>query len=137
MKTQSMVTQGPALRAERSRTLTGAFFGSLRQSRTSGNGQTTAVTSITRPARLTVLGRIAATGRQCWAFGRARIAEWRRRGYCRCELRTFSDLELWDIGMTRLDAENKANKPHSIRTKLRMDPMGIDSTWQDRCRFFP
>lgn len=63
------------------------------------------------PARLTVLGQITATGRRCWDYSRALVAEWRRRARSRGELRTFGDRDLLDIGITRLDAENEAMKP--------------------------
>ena len=63
------------------------------------------------PARLTVLGQITASGRRCWDYTRARIAEWRRRARSRSELRTFGNRELLDIGITRLDAEKEAMKP--------------------------
>ena len=62
------------------------------------------------PARLKVIGKITATGRRCWVYSRALIAEWRRRARSRGELRTFGDRQLLDIGITRLDAENEAMK---------------------------
>jgi hypothetical protein len=48
-------------------------------------------------ARLTVLGRIAAAGRPCWAYSRARMAEWQ----CRARSRR----------LTRIGAEIEASTP--------------------------
>jgi uncharacterized protein YjiS (DUF1127 family) len=42
---------------------------------------------------------------------RAVLKEWRERANSRRELRMLADCQLWDMGMTRTDAHNEANKP--------------------------
>ena len=39
------------------------------------------------------------------------LAKWHRRALSRHELMTLPDRELWDIGLTRIDAESEAGKP--------------------------
>ena len=47
------------------------------------------------PARLKVIGKITATGRRCWAYSRALIAEWRRRARSRGELGRSAIANCW------------------------------------------
>jgi uncharacterized protein YjiS (DUF1127 family) len=46
-----------------------------------------------------------------WSEIRTVLIEWRQRARSRLELMTFDDRELWDMGLTRVDAHNEANKP--------------------------
>ena len=39
------------------------------------------------------------------------IQEWRRRADSRRDLTRLSDRDLWDLRLTRADAEREANKP--------------------------
>lgn len=46
-----------------------------------------------------------------WSDFRALLIEWRQRARSRLELMTLDDRELWDMGLTRMDANNEADKP--------------------------
>jgi uncharacterized protein YjiS (DUF1127 family) len=46
-----------------------------------------------------------------WNEVRALLIEWRQRARSRLELSSLDDRELWDMGLTRMDAHNEANKP--------------------------
>jgi uncharacterized protein YjiS (DUF1127 family) len=46
-----------------------------------------------------------------WSELRAVFKEWRERARSRYELRMLADHQLWDMGMTRTDANNEADKP--------------------------
>jgi len=39
------------------------------------------------------------------------FVEWRQRARSRSELMMLDDRELWDMGLTRMDADNEAAKP--------------------------
>jgi uncharacterized protein YjiS (DUF1127 family) len=39
------------------------------------------------------------------------LIEWRQRARSRLQLMSLDDRELWDMGLTRMDAVNEANKP--------------------------
>jgi uncharacterized protein YjiS (DUF1127 family) len=45
------------------------------------------------------------------AYSAACIAEWCARARSRCELLMLDEHELWDLGLTRSEAENEAGKP--------------------------
>jgi uncharacterized protein YjiS (DUF1127 family) len=45
-----------------------------------------------------------------WSELRAAFAEWRERARTRRALRALDDRELWDMGLTRTDANFEANK---------------------------
>lgn len=46
-----------------------------------------------------------------WRELRALLIEWRQRARSRRELAILDDRELWDMGLTRMDANNEAEKP--------------------------
>jgi uncharacterized protein YjiS (DUF1127 family) len=46
-----------------------------------------------------------------WSEFRALLIEWRQRARSRRELMTLDDRELWDMGLTRMEAGNEACKP--------------------------
>jgi len=46
-----------------------------------------------------------------WSEFRALLTEWRDRARSRRELWALDDRELWDMGVTRMEADNEANKP--------------------------
>jgi uncharacterized protein YjiS (DUF1127 family) len=46
-----------------------------------------------------------------WSEFQAVLVEWRQRIRSRCELSMLDDRELWDMGLTRMDAEQEADKP--------------------------
>ena len=46
-----------------------------------------------------------------WIEIRAILSEWRQRIRSRCELSSLDERELWDMGLTRMDAGNEAEKP--------------------------
>jgi uncharacterized protein YjiS (DUF1127 family) len=46
-----------------------------------------------------------------WNELRMLLIEWRQRARSRLELMSLDDRELWDMGLTRMDADNEANKP--------------------------
>jgi uncharacterized protein YjiS (DUF1127 family) len=45
-----------------------------------------------------------------WSGLRALVNEWRERARSRGELRMLDDRELWDAGLTRMDADNECDK---------------------------
>jgi len=46
-----------------------------------------------------------------WNEIRTLFIEWRQRARSRLELRSLDERELWDMGLTRMDAQNEADKP--------------------------
>jgi uncharacterized protein YjiS (DUF1127 family) len=46
-----------------------------------------------------------------WRGLKKQLKEFYRRAHSRHELASLDDRELWDIGLTRNDAANEANKP--------------------------
>jgi uncharacterized protein YjiS (DUF1127 family) len=46
-----------------------------------------------------------------WSELRAVFIEWHQRSASRYELTLLDDRELWDVGLTRMDASNEAAKP--------------------------
>jgi uncharacterized protein YjiS (DUF1127 family) len=46
-----------------------------------------------------------------WKEFRALLIEWRQRARSRRELTALHDRELWDMGLTRMEADNESNKP--------------------------
>lgn len=46
-----------------------------------------------------------------WNELQALFIEWRQRVRSRSELVMLDDRELWDVGLTRADADNEAGKP--------------------------
>jgi len=46
-----------------------------------------------------------------WNELRGLLIEWRQRARSRGELAILDDRELWDMGLTRMDANNEAEKP--------------------------
>jgi len=46
-----------------------------------------------------------------WNEIRELLTEWRQRARSRRELWALDDRELWDMGLTRMEADNEANKP--------------------------
>jgi uncharacterized protein YjiS (DUF1127 family) len=46
-----------------------------------------------------------------WSELRALFIEWRQRARSRRELMALDDRELWDMGLTRMDAGNECDKP--------------------------
>jgi uncharacterized protein YjiS (DUF1127 family) len=46
-----------------------------------------------------------------WNELRMLLIEWRQRARSRLQLMSLDDRELWDMGLTRMDAVNEANKP--------------------------
>lgn len=46
-----------------------------------------------------------------WSEFQGLLIEWRQRARSRRELAALDDRELWDMGVTRMEAENEANKP--------------------------
>jgi uncharacterized protein YjiS (DUF1127 family) len=46
-----------------------------------------------------------------WNEFRTTFIEWRQRARSRLELTSLNDRELWDMGLTRMDADTEANKP--------------------------
>jgi uncharacterized protein YjiS (DUF1127 family) len=46
-----------------------------------------------------------------WNEVEAAFTEWRQRARTRRHLMALSDRDLWDMGLTRMDADNEAGKP--------------------------
>ena len=46
-----------------------------------------------------------------WSEIRTLFIEWRQRARSRLELMSLDDRELWDMGLTRVDAHRESNKP--------------------------
>jgi uncharacterized protein YjiS (DUF1127 family) len=46
-----------------------------------------------------------------WSEIRTLFIEWRQRARSRLELMLLDDRELWDMGLTRVDAHRESNKP--------------------------
>ena len=46
-----------------------------------------------------------------WIEFRALLIEWHERARSRRDLRLLADQEVWDMGLSRTDAYNEANKP--------------------------
>jgi uncharacterized protein YjiS (DUF1127 family) len=46
-----------------------------------------------------------------WSHVRSILIQWRDRVRSRYELMSLGDRELWDVGLTRVDADNEASKP--------------------------
>jgi uncharacterized protein YjiS (DUF1127 family) len=46
-----------------------------------------------------------------WSEIRTLFIEWRQRARSRLELMLLDDRELWDMGLTRVDARRESNKP--------------------------
>jgi uncharacterized protein YjiS (DUF1127 family) len=46
-----------------------------------------------------------------WNEVEAVFTEWRQRARTRRDLMALSDRDLWDMGLTRMDADNEASKP--------------------------
>jgi uncharacterized protein YjiS (DUF1127 family) len=46
-----------------------------------------------------------------WNEVRVLLIEWRQRARSRLELSSLDDRELWDVGLTRMDAHNEADEP--------------------------
>jgi uncharacterized protein YjiS (DUF1127 family) len=46
-----------------------------------------------------------------WIEIRALLIEWHERACSRRDLRLLADQEVWDMGLSRIDAYNEANKP--------------------------
>jgi len=46
-----------------------------------------------------------------WSELQSVFVEWRQRARSRSELMMLDDRELWDMGLTRMDADNEAAKP--------------------------
>ncbi len=46
-----------------------------------------------------------------WSELRSVLVEWHQRARSRSELMMLNDSELWDMGMTPMDADNEAAKP--------------------------
>lgn len=63
------------------------------------------------PAGIASAKRVTAAAWRCCGLMRARIDEWRRRARSRHDLMRLGDRELWDVRLTRADAQREASKP--------------------------
>jgi uncharacterized protein YjiS (DUF1127 family) len=64
-----------------------------------------------RPTGLASIKRLATAAWRCGGLFWARIDEWRRRARSRHDLMRLGDRELWDVRLTRADADGEASKP--------------------------